>query len=116
LIGVFALSPLAHVNVDVEIDPGHALLRRLVRAALVPAAIACASVSDIGQFQASPLRQLAAAFPAELPRQHGFLAVLVGADDVGTQFARAAVIDAGHLLLGEDRVAEQDVGGAGHSV
>ena len=104
------------MNVDIEIDPGHALLRRLVRAALMPAAISCAGISDIGDFQASPLRQLAAAFPTELPRQHGFLAILVGADDVRTQFARAAVVGAGHLLLGKDRVTEEDVGGAGHYV
>ena len=102
------------MNVDVEIDLGHALLRCLVRAALMPAAVACASVPDIGEFQAPPLRQPAAAFPAKLPRQHGLIAVLVGANDVGAQFAGAAAVDADHLLLGEDRVAEDGVTGAWH--
>ena len=104
------------MNVDVEIDLRHALLWRLVGTALVPAAISCAGISDIGEFQASPLRQLAAAFPAELPRQHCLLAAFVGADDVRTQFAIAAVVGARHLLLGKDRVTEEDVGGAGHYV
>jgi len=103
------------VNVDVEIDRGHALLRRLVRAALVPPATACSGVSDVGEFQAPPLRQLAAALSGELPRQHGFLASPVGANDVRTQFAMASVIGAEHLLLGEDGVAEEGVDGAGHS-
>jgi hypothetical protein len=82
----------------------------------MPAAIACAGVSDVGEFQASPLRQLAAAFPGELPRQHGFLAVFVGANDVGTQCARAAVIGAHDLPHGKDRISEEDVGGRGHYV
>jgi hypothetical protein len=108
------LPQLAHVNVDVEIDPDHAFLRRLVRTALIPPATTCPGVPDIGEFQTPPLRQLAAAFSAKLPRQHGFLAVLVGADDVRTQFANASAIAADHLLLAEDGVAEEGIGGAGH--
>src|ERR1700688_170911 len=73
----YGLSQLAHVNVDVEIDPAHALLRRLVRAALVRLTTACSGVSDVGEFQTPPLWQLAAALSGELPRQHGFLAIPV---------------------------------------
>src|SRR5665213_3575415 len=109
----FTLPQPGHVNVAVEIDPGHAFLRRLVRAALMPSAMPRPGVPDIGKFQAPPLRQLAAALPAKLPRQHGFLAFLVGANDVRTQFANASAITADHLLLGEDGVAEEGVGGAG---
>ena len=48
---------LANVNIDVEIDVAHAGLRRLMRAAFMPAALARAGVADISQLQASPLRQ-----------------------------------------------------------
>jgi hypothetical protein len=109
-------APLANMNVDVEIDFADAGLRRAMRAALVPAAIAGARIPDIGKFQASPLRQLAAAFAAELPGQYDFLAALVGADDVWTQFACATTIAAHHLLPGEDGVAKEGVGGVGHGV
>ena len=53
------LSQLAHLNVDVDINYGHALLRRLVRAAFIPTAFARTGISDIGQSQASPLRKRA---------------------------------------------------------
>jgi hypothetical protein len=102
------------VNVDVEIDASHAFLGRLVGATLIPAASARTGVADIGEFQAPPLRQLAAAFPGELPRQHDLFAALVGADDVRAQFAMTAVIGAGHLLFAEDGVPEEGVGGVGH--
>jgi hypothetical protein len=108
------LAPLAHVNVDVEIDLADASLLGPVRAAFVPAAIARAGIPDIGKPQASPLRQLARTFPGELPRQHDLFAAFVGADDVRTQFAHAAVIAADDLLFGEDGVAEEVIGGAGH--
>ena len=53
----FASPALAHVNVDIEIDIAHAGLRRLMRAAFMPAAGARACIADIVQLQASPLRQ-----------------------------------------------------------
>jgi hypothetical protein len=65
---LFALSQLAHVNVDVEIDVADASLRRAVRTALMPASIARAGVSDVGEFQTPPLGQSAAAFAGKLPR------------------------------------------------
>ena len=46
--------------------------------------------------------------PARLPRR------FCCADDVGTQFAGAAVIAAHDLLPGKDGIAKQAVGGAGH--
>ena len=52
-----ALSSLTNVNVDIEIDAAHAGLRRLMRAAFMPAAGARACIADIVQLQASPLRQ-----------------------------------------------------------
>src|SRR3981189_1169222 len=109
-----ALPPLAHVDVDIEIDLADTGLLRTMRAAFVPAAIAGARIPDVGQSQTPPLRQLAAAFASELPGQHDLFAALAGADDVRTQFVRAAVIAADHLLPGEDGVAEESVGGAGH--
>ena len=109
------LPPLANVDVDIEIDVADASLHRAVGSALVPEAIARASISDIGKFQTPPLRQSAAAFSGELPRQHDLFTALVGADDVRAQFARASLIAADHLLLGEDGVAEEIVGGAGHA-
>jgi len=51
--------PLAHMNIDVEIDLGDALLRRLVRGAFMPAPVAGAGISDVGQPQTPPLRQRA---------------------------------------------------------
>ena len=44
-----ALSPLAHVNIDIEIDIAHAGLRHLMRAAFMPAASALARPADIGE-------------------------------------------------------------------
>ena len=102
----FALPPFANVNVDVEIDVADAGLLGAMRTALMPAAITRAGILHIGKSQTPPLRQLAAAFAGELPGQHGFLAALVGADDVRAQFAAATVIAAHHLLLGKDGVAE----------
>jgi len=52
-----ASTPLANVNVDVEIDIAHAGLRRLMRAAFMPAALARAGVADVLQLEAAPLRQ-----------------------------------------------------------
>src|SRR6185369_13363389 len=60
------------------------------------------------------LRQRTGTLAAELPRQHGFLAILVGADDMRTQLAATAAIGAGDLLLGENGVAEEGIGGGGH--
>jgi hypothetical protein len=52
------------------------------------------------------LRQFSAAVAAELPRQHHFLAVPAGADNVRAEFATAAIVAADHLLLPQDRFAE----------
>ena len=112
MIALFSL--FAHVNIDVEIDVADAGLRSPVRAALVPVAIARAGVGDIGELQASPLRQRSAALTAKLPGEDGFLTHLVGAEDVGAELAIAPLVDAGYLLLGEDCLAEERVGAAGH--
>src|SRR6267154_4583019 len=106
-----ALPPLANVDIDIEIDLADAGLRRAVGAAFMPAAIAGARIADVDQSQTSPLRQLAAAFAGKLPGQHDFFTALVGADDVRAQFAMASLIGADHLLLPQDRVAEEIVGG-----
>jgi hypothetical protein len=109
------VSPsLAYVNIDIEIDIAHAGLRRLMRAAFMPAAGAWARPADIGELQASPLRQRPRALAAELPGQHDLFAAFIGADDVRAQFADATVIEADDLLLAEDGVAEEGVGGAWH--
>jgi hypothetical protein len=50
----------------------------------------------------------------QLPGQHDFLAVFVGADDMPSQLATIAGVTASHLLFGEDGVAEEGVGGGGH--
>jgi hypothetical protein len=102
------------MDVDVEIDRADASLRCAVGATLIPTAVACARVCDIGEFQTPPLRQLAAAGPGKLPRQHGLFAIPVGTDDVRTQFAGATVVAADHLLFAKDSVAEDGVIGAGH--
>src|SRR5437879_13573968 len=102
------------MNIYIEIELADASLLGLVRATLVPAAIPRAGIPDIGQPQATPLRQLAGTFTGKLPRQHDLFAAFVGADDVRAQFAMAAFIGADHLLLGEDGVAEELVSGAGH--
>jgi len=101
---------------DIEIDVSNAFLRRLVRTARVPAAVSGPRVADIGELQASPLRQLAAARPGELPGQHDFLARQIGADDMRAQFARTAFIAADHLLLGKNGISEEGVGFAGHGL
>ena len=108
------LSPLADVNVDVEIYFADAGLLRAVRAAFMPAAGMRAGISDISQPQTAPLRKPAAALAGELPCQHDFFAASVGPDDMGTQFTMPAVIAAGDLLLPADRIAEEGVGCARH--
>jgi len=77
-----------------------------------PAAQVCGL--DLGESQTAPLRQLAAVRSGKLPGQHDLLAVLVGANDVRTQFAVGAVVCADDLLSSEDRVAEEGVGWAWH--
>ena len=116
MIASVASPQLAHVNIDVEVDVADAGLRGAMGSAGIPTAIARASILDAGEFQTSPLRQLAAAFAAELPAQHNLFAVLVGADDVRAQFATAALLAANDLLLGEDGIAKQGIIRAGHSV
>ena len=80
----------------------------------MPGARAGAGRPDIGEPQAAPLRQLAAARASELPRQHDFFAASVGADDMRAKFARAKVVAADDLLFTEDGMAKEGVGGAGH--
>src|SRR5882672_1279388 len=109
-----ASTPLADVDVDIEIDIADAGLRRLMRAALMPTALARACVADVRQLQAAPLRQRPRTLAAELPGQHDLFATLVGAEDVRAEFAEAAVIVADDLLLTEDGIAEEGVGGALH--
>ena len=95
------------MNVDVDIDVADAGLRRAMRAALMPAAPARAGIADIGQLQASPLRQRPRALAAELPGQHDLFAASIGADDVRAQLAKPAVIAADNLLLAENGVAKR---------
>jgi hypothetical protein len=102
----YALSQLAHVNVDVEVDIANASLRSAVRASLMPTPVARAGISHSGKPQASPLRQLTATFPGKLPRQHCLLATLVETQDMRAQFAMAAFIAADHLLFSQDCIAE----------
>ena len=102
------------MDVDVEIDVRDTALLVLVRATFMPAPVAGKGVADIGKLQTSPLRQLAGTLAAELPRQHGFLAILVGTDDMRTQFAAPVAVAANHLLPGEDGVAEDGVGSGRH--
>jgi hypothetical protein len=90
------------------------VLRRTMRAAFMPPAFSRAGIFDVGEFETSPLRQASAAFAGKLPGQHYFFTALVGADDVRTQFAMTSLIGADHLLLPEDGVAEEIVGGAQH--
>src|SRR4030088_32189 len=108
------LPPLANVDVDIQIDRADAGLCRTVRAAFMPAAFSRAGILHVGEFETSPLRQLAAALAGKLPGEHDLFTALVGADDVRTQFAMAPLIAADHLLLPEDGVAEEIVGGAMH--
>jgi hypothetical protein len=108
------LAPLANVDVDIQIDRADAGLRRTMRAAFMPQAFSRAGILHVGEFETSPLRQLAAALTGKLPGEHDRFTALVGADDVRTQFAMASLISADHLLLPEDRVAEEIVGGARH--
>ena len=108
------LSPLAHVNVDVEIYFADAGLLRAVRAAFMPAAGMGAGISDMSQSKTAPLRKPAAALAGELPRQHDLFAASVGPDDMWTQLTMPAVVAAGDLLLPADRIAEESVGCARH--
>lgn len=103
------------MNIDVEIDLGDAALRRQMRAAGLPRAFARASITNIGEPEAFPLRHAAAvALAAELPREHHLVAGPAVADDVRAELAHLATIGASHLLLGENGVAEEGVGGGAH--
>lgn len=75
-----------------------------MRPAFMPAAVPRTGGTDIGQLQAPPLRQRSAALTCKLPGQQSLFAGLVGADDMRTELATAALVDASHLLFGEDRV------------
>jgi hypothetical protein len=100
------------MDVDINVDLGHAALRRLMRAAFVPTAVADTRVANMRQPQASPLRQFARTVSGELPSEHDLFADLVGAYDVWAQLAAPAFIGADHLLFPEDGVTNEDVGGA----
>src|SRR5262245_60856408 len=100
-----ALPPLAHMDVDVEIDVADAGLLAAMRAAVVPWSRARLGIPDMGKPQAAPLRQPAAALPRELPGQHDFLAAPVAADDMRAELAPPPVVAAHDLPLGEDRRA-----------
>src|SRR6202035_616235 len=106
--------PLAHMHVDIEIDRADAGLRRTMRDALVPRSGPRLRVPDIGEPQATPLRQRTRTRAGELPGQRDLFTSLVGADDVRTELTVSAFIGAGHLLLAEDGIAEDRVGGGGH--
>jgi len=67
-------------------------------------------IPDVGEMQATPLRQRPRARAAELPGQHDLFALPVGADDVRAELAVFALILTGDLLLAEDRIAEGRVG------
>src|SRR5262249_21780119 len=88
------LPPLADVDVDVEIDIADASLLGAMRAALGPWSLARLGIADMGEPQAAPLRQPAAALPCELPRQHDFLAAPVAADDMRAELAPAPIVAA----------------------
>jgi len=106
------LTPLANVDIDIQIDRADAVLRRTMRAAFMPPAFSHVGIFDVGEFETSPLRQASAALTGKLPGEHDCFTALVGADDVRTQFAMTSLIAADHLLLPEDGVAEEIVGGA----
>jgi hypothetical protein len=103
------------VHVHVEVDVLDAALLLPMAASGAPRTIAQAHVSDVGEHEAAPLaarRQLAARRTAELKRQHLLLAARV-ADDVRAQLAVVSAVHACHLLLFEDGLAEEAVGGEG---
>ena len=100
------------MDVDVEVDLGHATLRHFMRTAFMPTAVMDTRVTNMGQPQASPLRQFARAFSSELPSQHDLFAGFIGADDMWANFAVATFVAADHLLLAEDGVANECVCGA----
>ena len=107
------LPAFAHVDVDVEID----VAAQVCSLRCEPPS--CHRPSRDGDFyigepQAAPLRQGAAALPRELPRQHDFLAIPVAADDMRAELAHAAAVAANDLPLGKDRLAEQGIRRTGH--
>jgi hypothetical protein len=85
-----------------------------MRPALMPAAIARARVADIRQLQTSPLRKRPAALASELPSEHRLLTVLISTDDMRTQLSVTTLVDAGHLLFGEDGFPKESIGPARH--
>src|SRR3978361_1826358 len=87
----------ANMNVDVEFDLADAGLFHPVRAAFVPAAVACAGIPDIGQSQASPFGQLPRTQTSALPCQPGLFSVFGGGDDGRAEFTVAALIGADDL-------------------
>ena len=109
---------LAYVDVDVEMNVRHTGLFGPVRPALVPGPDTAACIADIGKPKALPgpasWKLALTDFAGKLPRQHGFLALLVGAEDKRAKFAMTTAIAADHLLPGEDGVAEEGVSGGGH--
>ena len=106
------LAQFPHMDIDVEVYPCHAALPRLVRASLIPRTGTGNGVTNRGQSQTSPLRQLARAFSGELPRQNNLFAGLVDTYDMWAQLAVPTFIAADHLLLPQNGIANQIIGGA----
>ena len=100
------------MNVDVEIDPGHAALVRFMRAASIPGALTGNGVANMSQPQTSPLRQLARAFSGELPGQNNLFADFISPDDMWAQLAVPSLIGADHLLLTKDGVSNEGISDA----
>src|SRR5262245_54442300 len=97
------------MDVDIQVDLLDADLLFLVAAAFVPGAVAQFRLFHLRQVETFPGaagRQAAAALPAELKGEDP-LAPALAADDQRAKLAIAALIEAGDLLLAEDRLAEQ---------
>src|SRR4051812_49284751 len=84
----------------------------------MPRSGTAARVAHLGKPKAFPgaatWKLALADLAGKLPRQHGFLTALVQPEDNRAKLAMTPTVAADHLLLGEDRVTEDGVGGRGH--
>ncbi len=106
------------MDVDIQVHGIDAALFRAMCPARMPGTIAQPRLADLRQIEAAPFaapRQRCARLASELEGQHPLRSVLMP-DDMWTERAPAAVIDARHLLFLDDRLAEQPVGCRCHAL
>jgi len=103
---------LAHVDVDVEVDVRNTTLARSCASRLMQRPRGRGALLTLASLR-HRIAAACAALAAELPRQYGFLAILVGADDMRTPVRADNRRSCRSPACSRGWVAEEGVGGEG---